>query len=247
MILTVTIGNTHTCSHLFCGRRLLFRRQVPTRLLSSRLGRLVPPGKTITGIALASVVPEQTARCLDYLRTRTGCQPWRLTPRSLTGLNIRYKRHQLGEDRICAAAGARSRFTGNLLVIDFGTAITFNVITARGRFLGGPILPGHQMMLTSMQQSTAQLPRLRPRLFRALLTANTAESLQAGATCLLSLGINAMIHELEKTTHRTYTVIATGGDASRMRKLIPRIQRVEPDLVARGLLELYLLNHPETR
>lgn len=246
MILTVTIGNTHTCSCLFCGRRLLFRRQVPTRLLSSQLRRLVPAGKNVTGIALASVVPEQTVRCVDYLRARTGHQPWRLTPKSLTGLDIRYKRNQLGEDRICAAAGARSKFSGNLLVIDFGTAITFNVITARGSFLGGPILPGQQMMLTSLHQSTAQLPRLRPRLFRNLLTANTAESLYAGTTCLLSLGISAMIHELEKATRRTYTVVATGGDAGRMQKLIPRIQQVEPDLVPRGLLELYLLNHPGT-
>lgn len=242
MILTVSIGNTNAKSCLFRGRRIVRRSVVPTRSLASLLPRLIPSGKDLTGAAVASVVPAATARCVKVVRSRTGLSPWRPSIRCKTGLDIRYARNQLGEDRLCAAVGARARFPGDLLVIDFGTAITLNIVTDRNVFIGGPILPGQQAMLAGLHRSTARLALLKPKPTADLLSANTAGAMWAGTFQLLCQGIKEMIACIEEATGRTYTVIATGGGAKQMEPHIPRISRVEPDLGVRGLLELYLLN-----
>ncbi|MEO0081344.1 MAG: type III pantothenate kinase [candidate division WOR-3 bacterium] len=242
MILTVNVGNTNTKICLFQGRRLVVHHVVATRELLQRPARVVPSGWRITGAAVASVVPQATSSCLQQIRARTGLRPFLVNRRTRTGLDIRYDRNQLGADRICVAVGARVRFPGDLVVIDFGTAVTVNVVTREGVFLGGPILPGQGLMLRSLGQGTARLPRLRARPVTRLLASRTEDAVQAGTFQLLCLGLEAMIRPIEQQAGRRFTVIATGGQARKMRQHIPSIVRVEPDLVARGLLELYFLN-----
>jgi type III pantothenate kinase len=248
MILTVLIGNTNTRLAWFAGRNLkrrtVFRTPAPaaaSSLLSSRasFGSASHP---LAGTALASVVPTLTRPVAAALYRLTGTRPFVLTARARTGLRFAYNRSQLGADRMCAAVGARHRYQGDLIVIDFGTAVTVNVISREGVFLGGLILPGIQAVLDAMTARTARLPRLRARTVRCALGHNTRDSMHAGAIHLLSGGINTIVENIEQETGRRFKVVATGGGAALLRSRIGRISAVDPDLASRGLAELLSLN-----
>jgi len=241
-VLTVNVGNTNTKVCLFQDRRLVQRRIVPTREMRRQPDRFVPARKHLHGAALASVVSAATNRCAAAITRRTGLVPFLLDQDSILGLEVRYDRQQLGADRICDAVGARAIRHGDLIVVDFGTAVTVNIVKREGVFLGGPIMPGQNLMLESLHRTPARLPLVKPKRTARLFARRTSEALQAGTCQLLCLGIEQVVRRIEKATGRTFTVIATGGDAGRMKPQVPRIEVVEPDLAARGLLELFLLN-----
>ena len=245
MILTVLIGNTNTRLTWFSGRRIVRRWVRPT-------GAALPAVGRIDGAAIASVVPKRTASIVAGLKRKTGLTSLVVTPATEIGLRFRYNRRQLGADRVCAAVGAHLRYSGDLAVLDFGTAITLNVIRANGTFISGAIMPGADMMLEALSGSTARLPHLRLTMGHDRIVGqfgscprslghDTKSAIQVGVTGLLCGGINALIDRLGSG----YRVIATGGRAPAFRKLIRRIGTVDPDLAAHGLVEIYRLNRPK--
>jgi type III pantothenate kinase len=254
MILTALIGNTNTRLTWFRGTAIVKRWMRPT-------GTALPAVGRIDGTAVASVMPARTTPVIRGLKRQTGASPLVVTPATKTGLKFRYDRRQLGADRVCAAVGAHLRYPGDLVVLDFGTAITLNVISADGTFKGGAIMPGADMMFEALARSTAQLPRVRlatghdrnpPRVSDRVpipmsgpqsLGHDTKSAIQTGVTGLLSGGIESLIDRLGPG----YRVIATGGRAPMFRKLIRRIDAVDPDLAARGLAEILCLNQTRPR
>ena len=245
MILTVIIGNTNT-------RLTWFRDDVIVKRWVHPPGTALPAAGPIDGTAIASVVPSRTASTTAGLKRQTGLTPLVVTPATKTGLRFRYNRRQIGADRVCAAVGAHLHYSGNLVMLDFGTAITLNVISSDGTFQGGAIMPGADMMVEALARSTAQLPHVKPARRIALserskpkgllsLGHDTKSAIQTGVTGLLSCGLGSLIERLGPQ----YRVIATGGHALVFRKLIRRIDAVDPDLAARGLAQIYRLNRPK--
>jgi len=240
MILTIVIGNTNTEFTWFQGWRCMRTVRVPTRSLRS--GRLPGPGR-VAGIALASVVPGVTRRVRDHLRGATGLEPLLVNSRTRTPLRFRYRRRSLGADRVCAAVGAWHRFPGkDLVVFDFGTATTVNVILQEGVFAGGAILPGIQMSLDVLAAGTAGLPRLLPDRLRSPVQRNTRTAVQAGVAVLFAGGIDRVIDRVERDFGRPFFVASTGGAAVIARHYTKRIDVLRPHLASEGLAELLYLN-----
>ena len=186
--------------------------------------------------AVASVVPAATGRWLVLVR-RAGVEPLVVTPRTGIGLRFRYRRAELGADRVCAAVGARQSHAGNVVIVDFGTAITVNAVSHGGTFIGGFIVPGPDAILATLAGSTAQLPRLRT--FRpgreSALPRTTRNAIRSGVATLVVSSVGALIDRAAGELGRPCRVIATGGRARDFARLIPSIDLVEPDLALRGL------------
>lgn len=241
MILTIVIGNTNTEFAWFDGRRLV--RSVRARTDSLRSARIPRPGRA-TGVAVASVVAEATrVACVGLRASRL--KPYLVGPRTRTGLKFRYRRGDLGADRLCAAVGAWRRFPGqDLIVFDFGTATTVNVILREGIFAGGAILPGIRMSFDALADNTAGLPRLLPGNAQSPIQHSTRAAMQAGVAGLFGGGIDRIIDEIERDTGRSHRVVTTGGGARTARRYAKRIGAWIPRLASEGLAEVFYFNNP---
>ena len=240
MILTVVIGNTNTRLAWFRGHRLVRSRAVPTAAL--RHGKL-PKRNRATAAAVASVVPEATRVVRAHLRANAGLKPFVVGPRTRAGLRFRYRRQDLGSDRVCAAVGAWHRFPGqDLIVFDFGTATTVNVILREGIFAGGAILPGIRMGLDALAAGTAGLPKLPPARMQSPVQHNTHTAIQAGVANLFAGGIDRIIDRTEHALGCSFLVVSTGGAAGIARSYSKRLSILRPHLASDGLAELLYLN-----
>ena len=242
MILTAIIGNTNTEFAWFRGQRCT--RTVRVTTMSLRSGRMPVPGR-VTGVALASVVPGLTQRFVARLSSATGLRPFVVGPRTRTGLKFRYRRDDLGADRVCVAVGAWRRFPNrDMVVFDFGTATTVNVILREGVFAGGAILPGIQMSLDALATATAALPRLVPGKARSPIQHDTRSAMRAGVACFLAGGIDGIITRIEQQTGRSFRIVSTGGGAGAAHASVRRVRAIYPHLAREGLAELFHLNCP---
>ena len=246
MTLAVLVGNTNTRFAWFRGRKLVSSRSVKTGRLLSRPDRLVGTRAGTHGIALASVVPAATRPLRAAVQRAFGRKPFVYSARSRTALAYEYDRRELGADRVCVAEGIHTRWPGNTICVDFGTATTINVITEDGRFLGGAILPGQRMMLRALHRSTGRLPLVRPGPTRRSIPQDTKSALLAGTRQLLLGGLSRIVDDIEAETGHAFRVVATGGDATAFRRKLKRIELVDPHLALRGLFELYRLNSERT-
>ncbi len=240
MILTVLVGNFNTRLVLWEKKRSKMRKVVPTNQVLERLNRLIP-NRTLQGAALASVVPQLTLRLYQTLCRHT--KTLLVTTRTPTPLKVVYHRKSLGVDRLCAAVGGFLRYQQNLIIIDFGTAITFNIVHYQEKsLLGGPILPNARIMFTALADHTAQLPMvgLRPRENPLVKTTRTA--LQSGVFNLILGGIQRIIEQIRCRTKARYQIIATGGEAQIFSKKCQLINKVDPELTSFGLAQIYYFN-----
>ena len=241
MILTVLIGNTNTRFAWFNGRRLAKFLILPTPVV--RCGRLPKPDR-VAGVAVASVVAEVTNAVIERLRSSTGLEPLVVGPSTPTGLRFKYLREDLGADRVCVAVGATCSLPGrNVIVFDFGTATTVNVILREGTFAGGAILPGVQMSLDCLAAGTAGLPRMVAGRKLGPVQRTTRTAIQAGVSALYAGGIDHIVSQVERGLRRRFLVVATGGAASIARGYGRRIRSVRPRLASDGLGEIWYRNN----
>ncbi len=241
MILTVLIGNTNTRFAWFRGRRRAKAMILPTPVV--RVGRQPRPGR-VDGVAVASVVADITDAVIERLRSSTGLEPLAVGPKTRTGLSFNYLRKDLGADRVCVAVGAWGSFTGrDVIVFDFGTATTVNVILREGIFAGGAILPGVKMSLDSLAAGTAGLPRIEPGRLLGPVQHTTRTAIQAGVSALYAGGIDHIISQVERLLRRRFLVIATGGAASVARRYGRGIRSIHPHLASEGLAEIWYRNN----
>jgi type III pantothenate kinase len=242
MILTVLIGNTNTRFAWFDGRRAVRFRVAPTAAVGR--GRLPEPGR-VAHVAVASVVPDVTRTICAQLHATTGLEPFVIGPRTKAGLRFRYRRADLGADRVCAAVGAWRHFPGqDIIVFDFGTATTVNVVLREGIFAGGAILPGIQMSLNALADGTAGLPGLLPGSEQSPIQHNTRAAVRAGVAGLFAGGIDRIIDNIVRDAERSFRIVATGGGTRTARRYAKRIETSIPRLASEGLAELFYLNHP---
>jgi len=236
-------GNTNCRLALVRGRTLH-----PVRL--ARTDRVIEnPARLLSGLraedaALASVVPRATRPLARALKAVTARAPFVVSARARTGLRVRYDRRTLGADRLCVAEGAAERWTGDLAVADFGTAVTLNFVDRERCFRGGPILPGPALMLSALGRGTAALPvvRFRPRV--GVFTRETGEALAAGALAAVAGGVERALIRAEAETGRRWRLIGTGGTAGLLSRHMPRMEAVDSLLGLRGLGRLFRLNRP---
>jgi len=241
MILLFDIGNTHTHVGLANNRRVLRQINVPTHKWAggnakTRVAKWVGARK-IEGTVLCSVVPRATPFVCKAIRRLWKLPALELTPETLRGLGIDYpKPNTIGPDRLANAVAARHRFGAPVVVVDFGTAVTFDVVNRAGNYVGGIIAPGLAAMTDYLHEKTALLPRIKISEVRAAVGKNTEQAMLIGAVHGYRGLVRDLIAELKRELKaKNLPVVATGGYARLMAAKLPEISTVEPNLTLEGL------------
>jgi type III pantothenate kinase len=241
MILLLDIGNTHTHLGIANNRRVIRQMNIPTaswfkgdaaRLVSRFVGRV-----ELGGAALCSVVPRATPLVRALLKRKWRINCLELTPKTLRGVGIDYPLPgTIGPDRLANAVAVTRHFGAPAVVVDFGTAVTFDVVDRAGNYIGGIIAPGLAAMTEYLHEKTALLPRIKIREVRGIVGKNTEQAMLIGAVHGYRGLIRGLIAELKKTLKaKRLPVIATGGYAKLIAARMPEISAVNPLLTLEGL------------
>jgi type III pantothenate kinase len=241
MLLLLDIGNTHTHAGLWDGRRLCRPANLRTAgwFDGSTEKELLCHlrGNRPDAVAVCSVVPKATARLRSAVRRLWQMGVFELTARTVHGIGIDYpKPKTIGPDRLANALAARRLFGAPTLVVDFGTAVTFDVVNRRGDYAGGIIAPGLAAMTDYLHEKTALLPRIRIREVRRTVGRSTEEAMLIGAVH----GYRGLVRELIAELKRELgcprlPVVATGGYAKLIAARLSEITAVKPQLTLDGL------------
>jgi len=241
MLLLFDIGNTHTHVGLANDKRVMRHTDIPTAgwrgQKASALLREFIGKRRITGAALCSVVPGATSAVRNAAKRVAGVGCFELTHENLCGVGIDYPRpHTIGPDRLANAVAARIHFGAPSLVVDFGTAVTFDVVNAAGNYVGGIIAPGLAAMTDYLHEKTALLPKIQIREVSAVIGKNTEQAMVIGAVHGYRGLIRELISELKRELKtRKLPVVATGGYARLISAKLPEITAVDPLLTLEGL------------
>lgn len=241
MLLLFDIGNTHTHVALAHGKRFALAANFRTsawrrgEMLSLLEGHL--RGRHASAVALCSVVPEATRAASKAFQRTWSITPFQLTHATVAGIGIDYPRPEtIGADRLANAIAAADAFGAPVVVVDFGTAVTFDVVDRRGNYTGGIIAPGLAAMTSYLHEKTALLPQIEIREVSGVVGKSTEQAMLIGAVH----GYRGLIRELvgklrRELGSRRLPVVATGGYAQLMAKGLPEISAVDPLLTLRGL------------
>ncbi len=246
MILLLDIGNTNTHLGLANGRRVMKHTNMPTSLwfggaAGKRVKKFVGRA-SLEGAAVCSVVPRATPHVRKTVRRLWNLDAFELTQKTLCGVGIDYpKPGTIGEDRLANAVAARQRFGAPVVVVDFGTAVTFDVVNRAGNYAGGIIAPGLAAMTDYLHEKTALLPRVKIREVKTAVGRSTEQAMLIGAVHGYRGLVRELIAELKgelKVKH--LPVVATGGYARLITARLPEISAVEPALTLTGLWLVWL-------
>lgn len=245
-LLLIDIGNTNTHLGLASEKRVRKQADVPTlqAMRDAKWLRRFLGATRIDGCMIASVVPKATLAISRHAFRYSGIQPLQLRHTLDLGIGIRYpKPTQIGADRLANAVGLTYLYGAPGVVVDFGTAVTFDIVNDHREYIGGVIAPGLAAMTTYLHERTAQLPAIQIREPHSVVGKNTVEAMQIGAVHGyrgLIRGILADVkHELRVLRLR---VVATGGYAELIARRLPEIQEVNQLLTLEGLRLIYLRN-----
>jgi len=253
VLLATDVGNTETLIGVFRGKELAWHWRMATRqertadeLALVFGGFLEQEGlsfsRQITGVAMASVVPAQTQALREMVRRYFHFAPVVVEPGTRTGIPILYDNpKEVGADRIANAVAAHARYGGPAVVVDFGTATNFDVVSANGEYLGGVLAPGLQISADALFARTARLPRVELVPPKAVVAKNTVESLQAGLVYGTAYMVDGIVERIWKEVGQG-EVIATGGLAPLIIGECSTITQHEPWLTLEGLRLIYERN-----
>ncbi len=253
-LLAIAIGNSNIKIGVFEGAELVARWRAHTETNQTAdeyalwlddffaQGNLVRDGWR--GAILVSVVPPLTATFQELCREHFGVEPLVAGAGAKTGMPIRYDNSRaLGADRLVAAVAAKERFGAPVIVIDFGTATTLNVVNRAGEFVGGAIAPGLSLSADALYRSTAQLPRIDLAVPPRAIATNTVHAIQSGILFGYAGMIEGLVARMRaELGEPDVRIIATGGMAHLIAPQTQVIDAVEPDLVLYGLETIFRLN-----
>ena len=254
MILTLDIGNTNIKAALFenMDMRQYWRLSTNRNMSSDEYGILLvnlfahaglKPG-CVDGIMLSSVVPQINFTIEHMCRSYFGMDPLVLKSGVCTGIEILYENPDtLGSDRIANAAAAYELYGGPCITIDFGTATSFGVISAKGEFLGGAICPGLKLAAEALTERAAKLPRFELVKPSAVIGKNTVSNMQSGIVYGYIGQVNYLIERMKRELNEPNAkVIATGGMAVLVADESKSIDIMDGLLTLKGLNLIYHKN-----
>ena len=246
MLLAVDTGNTHTVLGLFDGERLAADWRIATRkdATADELGALFRElfagegllPSAVDGVIVSSVVPDWNGVLAAIARRTFGRDALFVEPGIKTGLPILYENpHEVGADRIVNAVAAMHRFGAPVLVLDFGTATTFDVVSAKGEYLGGVIAPGLGISAEALFQRAARLMRVDVKKPARIIGRTTEESVQAGLFYGYVSLVEGVVKRLRAELGVDAPVVATGGLAPVFQAELSFLAAVDPHLTLLGL------------
>ncbi|HMP71749.1 MAG TPA: type III pantothenate kinase [Kiritimatiellia bacterium] len=206
--------------------------------------RKVAGASKVSGSALASVVPGSTRMWSEAMAATCGGSPLEVTHRLRLGVPVTYpKPASIGADRLANACGGAFRYGRPLIIADFGTAVTFDVITREEGYCGGIIAPGLPLMFDYLAEKTAKLPHLKIEATRATVGKSTRQAMQLGAQWGYRGMVREILHELRRRPDlKRAKLVATGGFAGRIVEGLRPAMTVDADITLFGLACIYGLN-----
>ncbi|MBN3038931.1 MAG: type III pantothenate kinase [Candidatus Omnitrophica bacterium] len=251
MILVIDIGNTNIKLALFSGRRILKHFRLATdkkasakkykRRLSSLFARKKIKRSQIKGAIACSVVPRINNVFSNAVFSLCREKPLFLGKDIIAPIKNLYKRpSQVGQDRLANAFGAYNLYGGPVVIVDFGTALTFDLVSEKGEYLGGIIVPGPEIALKALIKNADLLPYLTLTKPVAFLGRETKESIRSGLVYGYSFLVEGILSRLKAQLKRRPKIVATGGAASLMSIYCPSIKDIAPHLTLQGLNEIYI-------
>ncbi len=253
MLLAVDIGNTNIAIGIFKNRELFKHWKIKSdrektcdeyritlfNLFQAEGVRV----EEVDSMILCSVVPPLTPIFEDLGRSLLKARPLIVGPGLKTGMPILYENPaEVGADRIVVSVAAFSKYGGPVVVVDFGTATTFDAVSSKGEYLGGAIAPGIQIAAEALYLRTAKLPRIEIRKPKKAIGRNTVSSMHSGIHYGYIGLVSRIIEEIKKELGGEARVISTGGYADYIRKEIATIDHHEPFLILEGLRIIYERN-----
>jgi type III pantothenate kinase len=250
VLFAVDVGNTQSVLGLFADENLVSHWRISTNsaltgdeLRVKVLGLLNLDGYSwddIDHVIVSSVVPRLTAEWEEVARRGCGCEAMVVGPGLKTGMPIRYDNpHEVGADRIVNGVAAFERLGGPLVVVDFGTATTIDVIAEDGAYLGGAIAPGVETSAEALFSKAARLSKVDLDAPTHVIGTNTRASVQAGLLLGEAAMVDGLVRKVWTELGGETPVIATGGLADRMGPLCDTIGHVDLDLTLEGLRIIY--------
>lgn len=233
--LLIDISNSFTKYALSTARKIGRVHRVPTPALDPAAVLALAADRSLTAVVLCSVVPRQTRRFKKATGRRALIEVGEKTD---LGIGVDYPDPaSIGPDRLANAVGAQSFFGAPCIVIDFGTAVTFDVIARQRGYVGGVIAPGLNALTDYLHDRTALLPKIELAEPVAAVGRSTRDAMLAGAVYGYRGLIRGILSEIRRSTfpRQNCTVVATGGDAEIIAAGLPEIHHIHPTLTLEGL------------
>ena len=253
MLLAIDVGNSNNVIGLFAGEKLLTHWRIRTErtrtsdeywvLIKEFILLNDVETETIDEIIVACVVPPLIPVLKEMSKKYFSCEPLIVGPGVKTGISILYKNPaEVGADRIVNSAAAYKKYGGPLIIVDFGTATTFDAVSKKGEYLGGAIFPGVQLSLEALFKNAAKLPRVEIAEPERVIGRSTIESIHSGTVYGFVSVIDGMILKMQEELEQKARVIATGGIVDLIASRAKSIDTIDHFLTLEGLRIIHQRN-----
>ena len=254
MLLAIDAGNTNIVFAVYDGKdvRAEWRAVTKTARTADEYAVLLSPLLALNGLKfsdlqsaiIATVVPAALFDLRQLCRRYLNCEPLVVKdPNVDLGIKIRIDRPEaVGADRLVNAVAAHERYKGALIVLDFGTATTFDIVGENGDYEGGVIAPGINLSAEALHKAAAMLPRVALSRTQAVIGKDTVPAMQSGLYWGYIGLIEGLVARIKTEYAKPMTVIATGGLAKVFYKQTPAIDHLDADLTIRGLILIHARN-----
>lgn len=249
MILAVDIGNTTITLGVVEKTKVLAKQSISTRVSRTVLQKEFQHTYTklkkyqpfLKAVVICSVVPSATQSLKIILKKAVGFEPWVVGEGFIVPIKNLYRAPKMvGQDRLVGAYAALKLYKAPVLVVDLGTAITFDVVSKRNEYLGGIIVPGIRLTTESLFEKTALLPKVDIHPPKELIGRDTKTSILSGIFYGYGSLCDGLIHKISKKMGCHPAVILTGGYAGIMKKFMTtRVRAIDSDLILKGMSLLY--------
>jgi type III pantothenate kinase len=250
MLLAIDIGNTHTVIGVFDGGSLIADWRLASSVhrtpdeswltIKSLCADAHVPLSKIAGVGISSVVPNMTDTFETMARKYLKADPVTVSAALDLGITIQYKDPtSVGADRLCNAIAGFKKYGGPLIIIDFGTATTYDVVSETGDYLGGVIALGLESSAEELHRRAAKLPKIELRFPAGIIGHETVSSMQAGIMFGAVDAIEGIVRRIRAELGKQTRVIATGGLAPTIARYTTVIEKCEPSLVLEGIRLIY--------